>query len=86
MICEKTGANVWLEEYGYGVRADAYKVDNHMIFHVAARSKIEKEGEVYHYRAIETKRWFDKQTDNEFNVVVCNHYEAFGYDGKVLWE
>jgi len=80
MICEKTGATIYLEEYGCTVRGDTFRLGADLLVRVNNRSITREPVPIHHYRIRETVAWWDKFADQ--GTIVATDFIYFGYEGE----
>lgn len=80
MICEKTGAVVYLEQYGEAVRGDAFRLGDHLLIRVNNKSR-GYQSDVHHYRVGNVCNWFDENAP--IGTIIADSFVYHGYDGEV---
>ena len=80
MICEKTGATFYLEEYGCAVRGDAFRLGDNLIIRVTNASRTAEDVPVIHYHVGRTERWWDDQA--RYGTIVATSFTYHGYEGE----
>ncbi len=84
MICEKTGAQLYLEEYGEWLIGDVYRVnDGTLIARISGRSHRGPQRDMTHYRVRHIAHWFDRDDPKVYSMLVAEEEDVtdYGYNG-----
>lgn len=79
MICEKTGAVIYLLEYDTHVRGDAYRVGDSLLVRVNNASRNFEPTHV-HYYVDRVECWFDEEAHT--GTLIASGFQYYGYEGK----
>lgn len=80
--CIKTGAQIFLEEYGTWVYGDAFEADDFFIFRVGSQS-FTPEASRKHFQINLIAHWFDQDVDGRYGTLIAyaQNVTNLGYDG-----
>lgn len=84
MICEKTGANVWLNSHGESIRGDVFRLPGDVLLirvTNASRGDIPKTAP-FNYIVHTVERWFDEGAT--YGTIISRSSENLGYEGQNL--
>lgn len=83
MICVKTGAMIWIDQYNVAARCDAYEGKDCMIFRIVKGTVTFDKPEIVNYIVYEVGLWFDKDT-NKISTLISSATRNLGYEGGKL--
>lgn len=81
MTPEKTGANIYLEQYGQTVRGDFYDMGDFAVIRVTNSSRTREDPDVIHYRVGNVMQWWDQEA--RYGTMMVNTWVYHGYEGEV---
>lgn len=83
--CIKTGAQIYLAEYGTWVYGDAFEGDDFFIFRVGSES-FNPIASRKHFEVSLIAHWFDKGIDGRYGTLIAyaHNVHNLGYEGTEL--
>lgn len=79
--CEKTGCQVYLEEYGEWALGDAFVGDDFHIFRLSARHVRPLRPDAIHYTVHSIEHWFGEHDTVSTMLVYDQNLKFHGYEG-----
>ena len=84
MQCIKTGAHIYIAQYGEFAICDVLELKGVNLFRIAGTSR-EPMRDVIHFNVVDVAQWFDREaTDGRGSTMTSACAENFGYDGKAV--
>lgn len=80
MICEKTGATIWLNDLECYVRGDVYPFGHDLLIRVNNRSRTKEPVPIVHYTVNRVIRWFDGE-EAQTGTIIATDFRYHGYEG-----
>ena len=80
MICQKTGATIYLEELDCFVRGDAYQLGEWLLIRVNNRSRTREPVPIIHYNVGRMDRWFDDD-ESMHGTIIASEFNYYGHEG-----
>ena len=85
MNCQKTGAHIYIHQYGMFAICDVFIVKEVFIFRIAATSMETIRGDIIHYEVLTIEEWFDRKVNNDDNSTLISCAALYhGYEGKSM--
>jgi len=84
MQCIKTGAHIYIAQYGEFAICDVFELQGVNLFRIAGTSR-EPMRDVIHFNVVDVAQWFDREaTDGRDSTMISACAANFGYDGKAV--
>jgi len=86
MQCIKTGAHIYIAQYGEFAICDVFELNGVSLFRIAGTSR-EPMRDVIHFNVVDVAQWFDRNDTGHFgrsSTMISACAANFGYDGKAV--
>lgn len=86
--CEKTGAHIYLYEYGEWARCDVFRTNGGALIARIAVYERHPLQKVVHYRIDKIDEWWDRDSIHGISTLLSDHggFEYLGYEGVPIEE
>ena len=83
MTCMKTGAEIYIDQYGEWAHCDAFVVNGVAVFRIVQTSR-EPMADKIHYTVHSVDEWFDKDSIVSTLISTLGGWTNHGFDGMLV--